>query len=74
MKKNKQFKVGATYKLKNKYATTFNWTPSLLSRHQGKPFVFTVGSLSRSGIAWSDSSLIIATASERYMFKRIDNK
>lgn len=74
MKKQKEFLMGATYKLKKKYIEDFSRTPRAVENYGRGDLTFNVGALSRSGDAWDANGTLVALRSERHMFKRIDNK
>lgn len=72
MKEKKPFKVGAEYRLKEKYIDDFNW--SISSELGIKPhtqFTFTV---ERAGDYVYSNGHIVAYSHERHMFTRVDNK
>lgn len=69
----KEFKVGATYRLKSKYAYCFKYSDYIRTHYGNGTFDFTVHSIDFAGDAL-DQHHVIANSDERYMFKRIDNK
>lgn len=72
----KPFKVGATYKLKKKYVDQFYFAEDLhqmLGDKVGKVFTFTPTSVCENNFAYVNA-LCVATAKERIMFTRVDNK
>lgn len=76
MKEKKPFKVGATYKLKERYVSDFYWSAELREEFENKSFQFTVTKVTVSGHAMCEPQFnwSVANASERHMFTRVDNK
>lgn len=72
MKQQKEFLLGATYKLKKKYIEQFSRTPRTVENYGRGDLTFNVGGLSRSGDAWDGNGTLIALRTERHMFKRVN--
>lgn len=58
MKEKKPFKLGATYKLKQKYIDEYNWSSGMAFVFGGTPyaFTFTPDEIDNAGGAWCRSS------------------
>lgn len=76
MKEKKPFKVGATYKLKERYVSDFYWSAGLRAKFDSKPFQFKVTKVTSGGHAMCEPQFnwSVANQNERHMFKRVDNK
>lgn len=81
MKSKKPFKVGATYRLKKSCVNDMWWNLSMIEMFGGKcVFEFTPSHVCIEQKAWiypngdTTKKFCVATAAERQMFKRIDNK
>lgn len=76
MKEQKPFKVGATYKLKEKYINDFFWTREIENYFGKKAFEFTVSEVDSEGNSFYKPYIhtTVGNVEERHMFKRVDNK
>lgn len=76
MKSRKPFKVGATYKLKERYVDDFIWSGELRDEFDNKSFQFTVTKVTIDGHAMCEPQFywVVANKNERHMFTRVDNK
>lgn len=78
MKEKKPFKTDAIYQLKKRYLDKFQWTENMFELYgEKRPFAFKVSSYCNGvayGLDLDGGEIGIATNSERYMFKRVDNK
>lgn len=83
-KKNlKPFKVGATYKLRKKYAkkyfNTYFWTQYHQEKFGTDDMIFVVVNIDEHGDVFTDTTcgngcFPVSQPVTRYMFKRVDNK